>query len=125
MITVSPQTIEDIRQSQLAFEMAAEALSAGGGLEGLFAEAILQLGRFVAGNIEVDTGRTKNSVFPSVEGRGNSIVAMLGTNVSYSPFVRDAGHSRRFFEYAADVEGPRALAVLGDEVVLEIARGFN
>jgi len=68
---------------------------------------------------------TMATVARLVTGSGNSVEAFLGTNVSYSPFVRNASHSKQFFAYAADVEGPHVQKWLGDEVDLRVERGFN
>jgi len=123
-LAVNQSTLEDIEAAQKALQ-AVKADITGDGLEGMLTLAVGQLERFVAGNIEVKTGRTKNSVFGSVSGSGNSVEAFLGTNVSYSPFVRNASHSKQFFAYAADVEGPHVQKWLGDEVDLRVERGFN
>jgi len=78
--------------------------------------------RFVQANIEVSTGRTKNSVNRK---ETNALVGMLSTNVSYAPFVRDAGHSEQFFRYAARVEGPRIQDAFGMEVQARVNRAFQ
>lgn len=115
-----------IQAVQEQLQEAAKEVQAGGRLPDTVEKALMQLLRFVLGNIEVDTGRTKNSIFPSVEGGGgNSVSAMLGTNVHYSPYVRDAGHRQQFFEYAAEKEGPRILAGLGQEVVVKVEGHFG
>lgn len=118
MIAVKQADIERV-QRELADVVA--AVGEGEGLDSLLTLATMQALRFVQANIEVDTGRTKNSVMPSVqdsEGR-------LGTNVSYAPFVRDAGHSEQFFRYAARVEGPRIQEAFGMEVQARVNRAFS
>lgn len=108
------------------YRAAAELLRADGqGLPALMSEAVGQLQRFAQGNIEVDTGRTKNSVFGNVSGRGNSVVGMLGTNVRYAPFVRDSGHRMQFMKYAERKEVPNVLKYLGEGVVSSVEEVFE
>lgn len=122
MINVNQATVQDIEttQRQLADALAAVG-GESGGMEDIITLLTLQMLRFVQGHIEVDTGRTKNSVFPSVAGTEGR----LGTNVSYSPFVREAGHGRQFFDYAADVEGPAVARAFGLEIQSRVNRAFG
>lgn len=124
-IDVNAASLEDIERVQRQMAGVLTAVSPSDGLKGVITLATLQMHRFVANNIEVDSGRTKNSIFPEVTNAGNSVVGVLGSNVSYSPFVRDANHGRQFFDYAKDVEGPNIKKLLGDEMTAEIERGFN
>jgi len=111
-------------QAAADYHEAADVVRADPGQEALFHEALGQLLSFVARNIEVDEGRTKNSVFPSLRVRPNGVAAMLGTNVRYAPYVRDGGHGVQFFKYAERHEVPRVLAWLGDEVVVRVEGAF-
>lgn len=117
---------EGAQEAQSKYNAAADAVGVRtGGLRDILLVGLLQMERFVLGNIEVDTGRTKNSIFQDLAATGNSIRAMLGTNVIYSPYVRDAGHKEQFFEYAAKVEGPRVAERMGGEVVIRVERAFD
>lgn len=124
MITIKQSVLTDIERTQQGLQRVSEEL-ADTGIGGMWMLALLQLNRFVGANIEVDTGRTKNSVFTEVSGGGNSITALLGTNVSCSPFVRDAGHRKQFFEYAAETEGPAIAQLLGEEVAIRVEGAFS
>lgn len=98
------------------------------GPDGMTAEvqkALIELHRFVVDNIEVDTARTRLSIFMNVFTDNGGVNGMLGSNVSYSPWVRDAGHGQQFFEYAARVAGPRVLENMSREFVLKVAGVLN
>lgn len=123
MITIDKSAIADIERAKDGLAAVQKELMATGA-DSMWMLALLQLNRFVGANIEVATGRTKNSVFTQVSGSGNGITALLGTNVSYSPFVRDAGHHQQFFEYAAEYEGPAVARMLGEEVDIRVQRAF-
>lgn len=125
-LDVNAASIEDIERVQRQLNSAVMQMGAkSGGLVARMTEAILQLQRFVLGNIEVDTGRTKNSVFADVSEADNSVAAMLGTNVNYSPWVRDRGHSEQFFKYAERVEVPTVLEWLGGDIVARVEGSFD
>lgn len=114
-------TPEELQRRLLA---AADAV----GPEGMTAEiqkALIQLHRFVVDNIEVDTARTRLSIFMNVFADGGGVNGMLGSNVRYAPWVREAGHGSQFFEYAARVEGPRVLESMSREFVLKVAGVMN
>ncbi|MBK8990158.1 MAG: hypothetical protein IPM39_29525 [Chloroflexi bacterium] len=121
MIDVNTASVEDIERVQRQLAEVITQVGDGDGLEGLLTLATMQALRFVLAHIEVDTGRTKNSVFPTVKGGE----AKLATNVSYAPFVRDAGHSEQFFRYADRVEGPRIQESFGLEVQARVNRAFT
>ena len=126
-INVNTASPNEIARAQEAFRNAAVAVGVASddGLLGKVKQATLQMDRFVSGHIEVDTGRTKNSVFPTVRSEGNSVIGMLSSNVRYAPYVRDASHSKQFFDYAADVEGPGILEWLGSEVAITVREAFS
>lgn len=126
-INVNTASPNEIAEAQEAFRNAAIAVGANSenGLLGKVTQATLQMDRFVAGHIEVDSARTKNSVFPTIGAEGNSVIGMLSSNVRYAPYVRDASHNRQFFEYAADVEGPGILEWLGSEVMISVGEAFG
>lgn len=125
-LNVNEASIADIEKAQRQLNSAVAQFGAeSGGLTARLTEAILQLQRFVLGNIEVDTGRTKNSVFADVSQNGNSVTAMLGTNVSYAPYVRDAGHGEQFFKHAERVEVPGVLEWLGADIVARVEGSFD
>lgn len=95
-------------------------------MEARVSRGLVMLQSFVSKNIEVDTGRTKNSVFARVSGgRGNSVVGMLGTNVKYAPYVQDGTHSKQFFDYAAEREGQRVADALGEDFIVSVERVFD
>ena len=93
-------------------------------LEAPFTAAAIQLHRFMVDNIEVDTGRTRNSLFFTVQGASNSIVATIGSNVSYAPYVRDKSHDKQFVKDAAQKELPGVLQALGENVSAHVLEGF-
>lgn len=124
MITIDQSVRTDIERTQEGLTSLREALAASGA-GSMWQLALFQLNRFIADNIEVDEGRTKNSIFTQIEGEGNNVTALLGTNVSYSPFMRDAGHSKQFFEYAAEREAPGIGQLLGAEVEIRVQRAFS
>ena len=121
---VNVADVRGLKEAQKAVVSALRQVGAGE-QEKLFTEAVLQVHRFVLGNIEVDTGRTKNSVFPDVESGPGGITAGLYTNVAYSPWVRDAGHRKQFFDHADAVEVPRVLAWLEDEGIERIESSWQ
>lgn len=94
------------------------------GLMSMMHTAVSQLHRFTAINIEVDTGRTKNSLFTSVSNNGNSVVGMLGTDVRYAPYVRESNHGMQFMDYALDREVPRLVAQMGGKITNVVERSF-
>ena len=121
MLTLSQSSIQDVNRSQQAL-MQVQASVTGGGMVEIMTLAVLQMQRYVSAHIEVDTGRTKNSIFTQVRGAGNGAEGVLGTNVSYSPYVRDNTHSRQFFEHAAEGEGPNVARLFGEEVQIRVEK---
>lgn len=98
-----------------------------GGMANLVELAGLQLLRFTLSDIEVDSGRTKGSLFFQQGGpRGNSaVMAYLGTNVKYAPYVRDAAHTVQFFKNAEETEGPAVAAAFGVNVEAVVNDAFD
>lgn len=123
-INVDEASLRSIRKVQRQLTDAVKAIDPSG-VEEVVQLTTLQALRFVQGNIEVDTGRTKSSVFPAVTRVGNGADGVLGTNVSYSPFVRDASHTKPFFDYAAENEGPRLAQFFGAEINVRVENAFN
>lgn len=87
-------------------------------------QAVMQLLRFTQTNIEVDTGRTKNSLVGTVtQASGRGITGMVASsNVSYAPYVREAGHTVHFVDFAYEREVPRILDWLVEDVISEVTR---
>ena len=76
-LSVNKSAIADIKRMQDQLNSAVMVFGAeSGGLTGRLTEALMQVERFVLGYIEVDTGRTKNSIFANVSQQGNDVVAM-------------------------------------------------
>lgn len=122
MGVTAPETAVDIERVQRQLDDTIKAIGEADGMKSLISLATLQALRFVQANIEVDTTRTKGSL----NRRGtNAIVGMVSTNVSYAPYVRDAGHSEQFFDYAARVEGPRIKENFGLEVEVRVNKAFQ
>lgn len=121
MLVLSNQSEQDIERARAALEQVRAEVT-GQGMAAIMALAVVQMQRFVTANIEVDTGRTKNSIFTQVRVEGNGVDGVLGTNVSYAPYVRDDGHYQQFFEFAAEAEGPRVAQLFGDEVQIRVQR---
>lgn len=119
-LSVDTASIQDLEALQADLRQAAREVSANSGLLGLMTQGILQIDRFVANNIEVDTGRTKNSVFPTTRQNGNSVLAQLSTNVSYAPYVREAGHGEQFLAYAEQREVPGVVAWIGEQAGIKV-----
>lgn len=122
--TANKSAVEDLKRMQAQMLAARQAVT-GDGMAGLINLGLIQLHRFVMANIEVDTARTKHSVFMQVYQRGGDVEGKLGSQVKYSPWVRDKGHTTHFFEYAKEKEGPAVLNMLGREVTLKVKRAFN
>lgn len=123
-INVDEASLRSIRKVQRQLTDAVKAIDPSG-VEEVVQLTTLQALRFIQGNIEVDTGRTKNSIFPAVTKLGNGADGVLGTNVSYSPFVRDASHTKPFFAYAAENEGPRLAQFFGAEINVRVENAFD
>lgn len=125
MISVNEANPGDLAKLQQNLNSVVQAIGAeSGGMKRNLTESLLQMQRFVVGNIEVDTSRTKNSVFPSITGSGNSILALLASNVRYSLYVRNAGHNEQFFDYASRVEGPNIARQYGKDIITKVEKQF-
>jgi len=92
--------------------------------KGLY-KALSMMLAFIGRNIEVDTGRTRGSVFFRTFKDGEGFGGVIGSNVKYSPWVRDAGHDKHFLVHAAEQEGPRALAEMGRQYILDVKGAIN
>lgn len=120
-------TTDDLALFQAQLRAAANRIGVeSGGLAAIMVKGLGQLDRFVAANIQVRTGRTKNSIFQAINQDGNQVQAGLYSNVRYSPYV---GHvpktrSEQFFAYAAKTEGPRVAEATGLDVVAAIEGEF-
>ena len=117
---VNNNPLAQIKALQEQLVMAKMAVTAEEGMEAEITKALIQLHRFVLAHIEVDTARTKHSIFMETHISGDSVIGKLGTNVKYSPYVRDANHKEPFFRYAARIEGPRVLEALGREFTMKL-----
>lgn len=97
-----------------------------GGMDNQLILGLQQIDRFVAANIQVRTGRTKNSIFQHVSRDGNRVQAGLHSNVKYSPYVgyQPKRSSTQFFKYAAQVEGPRVANSVAVNIVTDIEGSF-
>jgi hypothetical protein len=115
----------ELARLQAQLEQAALASMASGELPATITKGLLQLQRYMTRDIEVDTGRTKQSLFVQVKTKPDGVVGAVMSNVKYSPWVRDAGHQRHFMVQAAQREGPRVLAEMGREYVLNVAAAFK
>ena len=72
--------------------------------------ALGQLHRHAASIVPVDTGRLKNSIFPQVQGGGES--GFVGTNLYYAPYVEfgtSKMRARRFFGRTVRSQGQAAI----------------
>lgn len=118
-------TVAQLKQLQDELLAAKMAISAEDGMEPKITEALIQLHRFMLANIEVDTSRTKNSLFVNTWRDGRRVNGMVGTNVKYSPWVRDSGHNVHFIEHARRVEVPLVLANLGRKFTLAVKEAFS
>ena len=118
--------VAELARLQAQLNMAALASMPSGELPATLTKGLLQLQRYMTRDIEVDTARTKNSLFVQVGNGGNGMVrGAVISNVSYSPWVRDRAHKRHFMVQAAQVEGPKVLAQLGRDYVLNVAEAFK
>jgi len=125
--TSAGSAIGDLDRYKLGLQLAKNSISEdSGGLLTVLLPAALQLDRFVAANIQVDTGRTKNSIFISSGKDNNGVFAGLFSNVNYAPYVgyKQRESSKQFFLYAADIEAPRALNTAANALVEKIEDGF-
>lgn len=105
------------------FAKAAEAVGPAG-LEASITLGVSQLVRFASANVEVDTGRTKNSIYGKVNS-GSVVQGIVGATSSYHGYVRDAGHGIQFLRYAGQKELPNVLQTIGQGVVASIEESFN
>jgi len=124
MLSIASSSLADLAKMQSQLLSAKQAVT-GDGLESTITLGLIQLHRFVLANIEVDTARTKNSIFMKVERQDGDVIGRLGSQVKYSPWVRDAGHKMQFFEYARKNEGPKVLEMMGREVTLSVKGAFS
>lgn len=104
---------------------AQHAVAADGGLAEKIDLALVQLHRFAVNNIEVDTGRTKLSLFMRNDTVGNMVHGMIGTPVRYSPWVRDASHRQQFMRNVAEREMPHVLEALEQDIVISVDGVFE
>ena len=106
------------------FARAAEAVGPDG-LQARITLGVAQLVRFASANVEVDTGRTKNSIYGKVQGGGSAVQGIVGATSSYHGYVRDAGHGIQFLRYAGQKELPNVLKTIGEAVAASIEEAFN
>lgn len=125
--------IKIVTKGKTALEVAQEyaaakqAIRPNGGLAMLMYEAIGQLHRFVAANIQVDKENARNSLFTTVSNRGNGVQAMLGATARHAPYVgyKDGDASTQFMKYAKEKEVPHILNWLEQEVVVTVEEKFD
>lgn len=125
-LSASHETAQKDVQATRNSIQAALRETTGQGLENKLLLGLAQLDRFVAANIQVRTGRAKNSVFQRIGRSGNSVAAGLHSNVKYSPHVGylPKRTSEQFFKYAARVEGPRVANSVGQDIVVTVEGKF-
>jgi phage gpG-like protein len=70
----------------------------------------LRAHRYAVGITHVDTGRLKNSHFPSVQAAGNQVYGVVGTNVYYAIYEHNRGGEHAFYKRTAKEEGPAIVA---------------
>lgn len=109
-------TPEEIQQKLIK----AGKLSQDEGMTELIQFGLIQLHRYMLRNIEVDTARTKNSLFWRAQSSPQGVWGFVGSNVKYSPYVRDRQHRRHFMVTAAEKEGPQVLARMGRTYALAV-----
>lgn len=123
MITVTATNGAELAKQ---LEATSELVSGrGDNLPAQMQKAIIQLHRFVISNIEVDTSRTKQSIFMDISADQGTVRGYLATNVAYSPWVRNSNHDEQFFQYARRIEGPRVLELLGRTISLSIRSQYE
>lgn len=121
-------TTQELAEFQAAARRAANKVGVeSGGLASLMLKGLGQLDRFVAANIQVRTGRTKNSIFQALSQDRNKVQAGLYSNVRHSPYVgyRPKTSSEQFFKYAARVEGPKVVEATALDVVVTVESEFK
>lgn len=116
--------IKGLKETQRRLEKALQAISAGGGLEAIIAKATLRAHRYATSITHVDTGRLKNSHFPSIQTRGNEVYGVVGNNTAYAMFEHDRGGDHAFYERTVKEEGPNIVAMVERDVA-RIAREAN
>lgn len=104
--------IRGLRETRARLKQALERLSANGDLEALVAAATLRAHRYTVGITHVDTGRLKNSHFPTVQAAGNQVYGVVGTNVVYAIYEHNRGGSHAFYKRTVKEEGPAIIAEL-------------
>lgn len=110
--------LKETRDSLLA---TARGLSAQGGLRGVVAKGTLRAHGYVSKIVHVAIGRLKNSLFPTVEGSGNNVFGVIGTNVVYAPFEHDRGGAHAFFERTVNEEGPAIVQMMENDLFKGLA----
>lgn len=115
--------IEGLKETQQRLVNVAQAISgADGKQKGILSRGILQLHRYMAGIVQVDTGRLKNSLHPFVEDREASI----RTNVFYAlPLEFMAGGIYSYIRRTAKEEGPAVAQTVVIELQEEIDGAFS
>lgn len=116
--------VEGLEEAQRKLRRLLQELGAGGqpGLKGIISRATLRAHRYASMIVHVDTGRLKNSLHPRVEGKGNNIYGVVGTNVVYAPYEHARGGSHAFFRRTADEEGHAIVQQAVRDVVAAVGK---
>lgn len=113
--------IEGLRETQEGLTRILQRVGAGPGMAAIMARATLRAHRYTSAIVHVDTGRLKNSLFPTVQKTRNTVYGIVGTNVVYAPYEHARGGSHAFFERTIDEEGVN----IARQVERDIAREVN
>ena len=116
--------IKGLKETQRRLEKALQEISAGGGLEAIIAKATLRAHRYATSITHVDTGRLKNSHFPSIQTKGNEVYGVVGNNTAYAMFEHERGGSHAFYDRTMKEEGPNIVAGIEMDIA-KIAREAN
>lgn len=108
--------IEGLKEVQDKMAQLLQEIGAGEGLDAIIARATLRAHRYASMVVHVDTGRLKNSLHPRVEGKGNNVYGVVGTNVAYAPFEHARGGDHAFFTRTAKEDGPGIVKQIRDDV---------
>lgn len=109
--------LDGLKETQDALVIALHNVSAQGGLREVVAKGTLRAHAYASKIVHVDTGRLKNSLFPIVEGSGNDVFGVVGTNVAYAPYEHERGGKHAFFARTETEDGPAIIAMMQNDLL--------
>lgn len=117
--------VKGLKEVQEKMARLVAATGAGKGLDAIIARATLRAHRYASMVVHVDTGRLKNSLHPRVEGKGNNVYGVVGTNVVYAPYEHARGGSHAFFARTIAEDGPGIVRQIREDLKKSKRRIFG